>query len=330
MAYLYCTPQQTQNVHEYHEDHSPPCEHAFFTTKLGSYAVPLIDANKCVGVLEVVTNTPRDYNDDIRVAKGVIERAGLQTTMQIDSTITLFVPKERSRETFTSLIISYCCLNKYFGLSSVCAKKALEGIIKRSISDGTFTNLCRSAGIPEWPCIIQKKTDRSFVTLNDDLISILYEIMTTIPSAQEIRTNPVANETSGDTRDWNEPEPEHAHPSHMAAIGDLMENHDNNIYPARVHLDSMDIDHLGADPIWDEGLPGEETMTTIPSAQEIRTNPFASGDAGDWNESESEHAHPSLMATIGDLMENQDNNIDPARVHLDFVDIGHLRADALL
>ncbi|KAJ0807117.1 putative GAF-like domain superfamily protein [Helianthus annuus] len=73
MAYLYCTPQQTQNVHEYLRDHSPTCEHASFTKKWGSYAVPVIDANKCVGVLEVITDTPRDYSNDITVAKEVLE-----------------------------------------------------------------------------------------------------------------------------------------------------------------------------------------------------------------------------------------------------------------
>ncbi|KAM0059173.1 putative GAF-like domain superfamily protein [Helianthus debilis subsp. tardiflorus] len=131
MAYLYCTPQQTQNVHEYLRDHSPTCEHASFTKKWGSYAVPVIDANKCVGVLEVITDTPRDYSNDITVAKEVLEHAGLQTTMRIDSTLRTYVyPKERSRITFTSPINSYCCLNKYFGLSSICAAKALEGVIK--------------------------------------------------------------------------------------------------------------------------------------------------------------------------------------------------------
>ncbi|XP_021976527.1 uncharacterized protein LOC110872069 isoform X2 [Helianthus annuus] len=272
MAYLYCTPQQTQDMHEYLKDHSPPCEHEMFTKKWGSYAVPVIDGNKCVGVLEVVTDTPRDYSNDITVAKGVIEHAGLQTTMQIDSTMRTYIrPKERSRITFTSPITSYCCLNKYFGLSSICAAKVLERVLKRRLPEGTFRNLCRSVGIPEWPCIRKTNNTRSFVTMNDDLISNPYEIMTTIPSAQEIRTNPFASETSGDTRDWNEsepelePEPEHAHPSLMAATGDLMDNQDNNIYPARVHLDSMDIDHLRADPLWCENFfdwSGEHTMTS--------------------------------------------------------------------
>ncbi|GJZ15850.1 RWP-RK domain-containing protein, partial [Tanacetum coccineum] len=61
------TPHQTQHVHDYPEEHRPPCaDKAIFSRKWGSFAVPVILADECVGVLEIVDTEPaHTYDGDI-------------------------------------------------------------------------------------------------------------------------------------------------------------------------------------------------------------------------------------------------------------------------
>lgn len=68
-AFLYRTPEQTQDVHRYPEDQRPPCEdYAIFDKKWGSYAVPVIHDDKCIGVLEFLMDTYKNsYDDDIEL-----------------------------------------------------------------------------------------------------------------------------------------------------------------------------------------------------------------------------------------------------------------------
>ncbi|KAI7753147.1 hypothetical protein M8C21_014081, partial [Ambrosia artemisiifolia] len=202
-VYLYCTPQQTQNVHAYPEDQRPPCKDAIFTKKWGSFAVPVIDTNKCVGVLEVVIDTPRDYNDDILAVQRRLEHAGLQTSIQIDRTIrTYLYPKKMIRKSKSFDKTSYCRLVPLFGVSRARVAKIL------GVKPGTFTHLCRRVGIPVWPCI--RKTTisdssiseakinqmiaepRSSITPNADLITISDEGVPQVPLKQIMTSDPGA------------------------------------------------------------------------------------------------------------------------------------------
>lgn len=59
LAFKKGTSQQTQDVHDYPEDQRPPCEdESVFSRKWGSFAVPVILADKCFGVLEFVIDGP--------------------------------------------------------------------------------------------------------------------------------------------------------------------------------------------------------------------------------------------------------------------------------
>ncbi|KAM0059599.1 putative transcription factor Nin-like family [Helianthus debilis subsp. tardiflorus] len=157
-AYLRCTPQQTQNVHDYPEDQRPPCEDAIFTKNWGSFAVPVIDTNKRVGVLEFVMDTPRDYSNDILVVQRLLQDAGLQTSIQMDRTNRTYLhPKKMIRKSKSFDKTRYSRLVPLFGLSSARAAEILK------VKPGTFTNLCRRVGIPEWPCIRNRITRASSI-----------------------------------------------------------------------------------------------------------------------------------------------------------------------
>uniref|UniRef100_A0A251RM14 GAF domain-like protein n=1 Tax=Helianthus annuus TaxID=4232 RepID=A0A251RM14_HELAN len=63
-VFLNRTHEQTRDVHRYPKYQRPPCEdYAIFTKIWGSFAVPVIEADKCVGVLEFVMDTPKDSSD---------------------------------------------------------------------------------------------------------------------------------------------------------------------------------------------------------------------------------------------------------------------------
>lgn len=162
-------PQQTQNVHDYPKDQRPPCQDDddIFSKIWGSFAVPVIEANKCVGVLEFMTDPPQDsYDNDIRVVYDALQSAGLRSSIQIHcprEVIASPTPWRSIRRSSSLTKTKYCCLVPYFGLSSAEAAKRLE------ISQGTFRNVRSRVGIPEWPWIPSYKTTcRAFSALETE------------------------------------------------------------------------------------------------------------------------------------------------------------------
>jgi len=155
-VFLSRTHEQTQNVHRYPKYQRPPCEDAIFTKIWGSFAVPVIDANKCVGVLEFVMDTPKDsYDIDISAVYGVLERAGFQTPVETNCPRKTINDPKRLRRTKSFEITRYCSLVPHFGLSSA------DAAFKLGVTPSTFRNACRSVGIPEWPWIPNSTTTRA-------------------------------------------------------------------------------------------------------------------------------------------------------------------------
>ncbi|XP_076894694.1 uncharacterized protein LOC143547068 [Bidens hawaiensis] len=166
-VFLYCTPAQTHDVHTYDtQGHcTPRCKYAI-CAKMGSFAVPVIDANNCVGALGFVMDTLRDYSNDILAVQGVLQHVGLQTSnsIQWDGTKRTYIcPEVRRRTTYTSPVTWYCCLAPLFGLSSVDARIILSKLTGRKIGESTFANIRKNVGIPEWPYIRKTKFRASYV-----------------------------------------------------------------------------------------------------------------------------------------------------------------------
>ncbi|XP_076927581.1 protein NLP1-like [Bidens hawaiensis] len=149
-VFLNCTPEQTQNVHRYPPDHRPPCEEAIFNKIWGSFAMPVIEADTCVGVLEFVMDTPNvSYTNDILDVYSALVHAGLKSSsIQLDRPrMTNINSRKRLRKTKSFSVTKYCCLVPYFGLSSAHAAEKL------GLKTGAFRDLQRNVGIPEWPWI---------------------------------------------------------------------------------------------------------------------------------------------------------------------------------
>ncbi|XP_076935025.1 uncharacterized protein LOC143601517 [Bidens hawaiensis] len=149
--------EQTQNVHRYPKDQRPPCEDVIFTEIWGSFAVPVIDTNGCVGVLEFVMDTSKNsYDIDIGLVYRALEHAGFQSSIQTDrSGRTCNNCRKRIRRTPSFSITSYSRLVPYFGLSSA------DAAAKLGVKTGTFRNACRNVGIPEWPWISNNTNTRA-------------------------------------------------------------------------------------------------------------------------------------------------------------------------
>ncbi|KAL8266878.1 hypothetical protein R6Q59_004222 [Mikania micrantha] len=164
-VFLNRTYEQTLNVHE-DEDQRPPCDVAIFTKIWGSFAVPLIDNDKCFGVLEFVVDTGnasynRSYDDYIVVVCNALKHAGFQSSFRTDHVTRTYVnPPKRSRKTSSSSFTRYSRLVPYFGLSSVDAAIKLQETTVKPVTSGTFRNACRNVGIPEWPWISKGKSIR--------------------------------------------------------------------------------------------------------------------------------------------------------------------------
>ncbi|KAL8201162.1 hypothetical protein R6Q57_012501 [Mikania cordata] len=163
-VFLNRTYEQTLNVHE-DEDQRPPCD-VIFTKIWGSFAVPLIDNDKCFGVLEFVVDTGnasynRSYDDYIAVVCNALKHAGFQSSFRTDHvTRTCVNPPKRFRKTSSSSFTRYSRLVPYFGLSSVDAATKLQETTVKPVTPGTFRNACRNVGIPEWPWISKGKIIR--------------------------------------------------------------------------------------------------------------------------------------------------------------------------
>ncbi|GKB87530.1 RWP-RK domain-containing protein [Tanacetum coccineum] len=150
-AFLNCTPEQTQNVHNIPKEQRPPCEDAIFSNVWGSFAVPVIVDGRCVGVLDFVMDTSEDsYDIHIGEICKLLQHAGLQSAIQTDCprrTCISINGRKRIRKTQSFPHTYYSRLVPHFGLSSVAAAEKL------GLTKGTFRNACRNVGIPEWPAI---------------------------------------------------------------------------------------------------------------------------------------------------------------------------------
>ncbi|MFS8030345.1 hypothetical protein Hanom_Chr17g01532891 [Helianthus anomalus] len=323
-AYLRCTPQQTQNVHEYPEDQRPPCEDAIFTKNWGSFAVPVIDANTRVGVLEFVMDTPRDYSNDIHVVQKLLQDAGLQISIQMDHTKRRYLkPKKMIRKSKSFDKTKYCRLAPLFGLSSAYAAEILE------LKPGTFTNVCRRVGIPEWPCIRNTRASSipetknnqmiaeisSFVTPNADFIPISYVIFKLPHSFKCVTLDlftmyllqflcrdkgfpewPPEQTMTSDSDAWL---PELASLDFMANVDEM--GRLDFMYDEEM----INIDHLNADlnSIGDKGFPESSLEQTIT----IDSNALL-----------PERVDPDFMADLGAMEFHA--NYAPSTKHLDFMD----------
>ncbi|KAM0059188.1 hypothetical protein Hdeb2414_s0005g00178721 [Helianthus debilis subsp. tardiflorus] len=295
-AYLYCTPQQTQNMHEYPEDQRPPCEDAIFTKNWGSFAVPVIDTNKRVGVLEFVMDTLRDYSNDILVVQRLLQDAGLQISIQMDHKKRRYLkPKKMIRKSKSFDKTKYCRLAPLFGLSSAYAAEILE------LKPGTFTNVCRRVGIPEWPCIRTTRASSipetkinqmiaeisSFVTPNADLISFSDKGFPEWPPEQTM---------TSDSDAWL---------SELASLDFMAIVDEMGRLDFMYDEEMINIDHLNADlnSIGDKGFPEsllEQTITI------------------DSNALLPENVDPEFMADLGAMELHA--NYAPSTKHLDFMD----------
>ncbi|GJX65324.1 RWP-RK domain-containing protein [Tanacetum coccineum] len=228
-VFLNCIHEQTQDMHNYPKDQRPPCEDAIFSRIWGSIAVPVILNGQCVLVLEFVFDTPMDsYDNIIAEVCRLLENAGLQSSIKTDCTRRICIntninSRKRMRRTRSLPHTYYFRLVPYFGLSSSYAAEKL------GIKKGTFRNVCRNVGIPEWPGLPSKNTrasstpetrvsqtlsdTSSFGTLIDDAISSRDEAIselsreetptTTVAFAPETQVNHIVPVTSLNTDDFN-------------------------------------------------------------------------------------------------------------------------------
>ncbi|KAI7753260.1 hypothetical protein M8C21_001175 [Ambrosia artemisiifolia] len=170
-VFLNRTHEHTQNVHRYPKYQRPPCEDAIFTKIWGSFVVPVIDADKCVGVLEFVMDRPKDsYDIYIGAVYGALEHAGFQSRDPNTNCVrnTDMEDPRRLRRTKSFEITKYCCLVPYFGLSSAHAADMLR------VKMGTFRNACRNVGISEWPYIPKSTTAITSFDLETQINPTIY------------------------------------------------------------------------------------------------------------------------------------------------------------
>ncbi|KAJ0811596.1 putative transcription factor Nin-like family [Helianthus annuus] len=284
-AYLRCTPQQTQNVHEYPEDQRPPCEDAIFTKNWGSFAVPVIDTNKRVGVLEFVMDTPRGYSNDILVVQRLLQDAGLQTSIQIDRTNRTYLhPKKMIRKSKSFDKTRYCRLVPLFGLSSARAAKILK------VKPGTFTNLCRRVGIPEWPCIRNRITRASSIPeikINQTMAEFRSLITPNADSKHisdiEVPEWPLEPIMTSDFDAWL---------SELPGLDVMADPFDTGYLDSFYDEEMINIDHLNADvnSIRDKGFPESSLEQTITiHADALFPKRFGPGFMSDLGEMEHHH-----------------------------------------
>ncbi|KAD3641658.1 hypothetical protein E3N88_30882 [Mikania micrantha] len=156
LAFLQQAIRRTQDMHRYPKDQRPPCKDAIFERIWASSLVPIIDADKCFGVLEVITDNPNDsYDNDILAVSSALQHAGLQFSFQCNppSDLKMKGGRERKRTTKTSEVTGYRCLVPYMGLKKETAAEKLgqASAANEAIKESTFNNLLKNVGMPEWP-----------------------------------------------------------------------------------------------------------------------------------------------------------------------------------
>lgn len=186
-AFMFGTCVQTRDVHRCPGDHRPPCEDAVFDNIWGAFSLIVILADRRVGVLNFVTDTPKYlYENEICEVHKALEYAGLQSSfIKIDHPRRNFVPPTRERKTQSSVYAHFDCLAPLMGLSKAEAMKMVvsKHQLEKPVKEGTFSNAHKSAGIPEWAWVRSK---------------------TTRPSAAP-QTNPTASESSTTANSFGTP-----------------------------------------------------------------------------------------------------------------------------
>lgn len=165
LAFKKGTCQQTQYIDDhYPKGQRPPCEdESVFSRKWGSFAVPVILADKCFGVLEFVINGPTGPCDGyIAEVHKALKKEGFQTSIQIKPPTETFVPTTRQRETTSCKFNRYKDLVPCLGLSKDAAMKMAKKIhsLDKTIIKNTFGSAHKTAGIPYWACV-SKRTSSS-------------------------------------------------------------------------------------------------------------------------------------------------------------------------
>ncbi|KAD3641654.1 hypothetical protein E3N88_30878 [Mikania micrantha] len=185
LAFLQRAIIRTHNMHDYREDQRPPCKDAIFKRKWASYSVPIIDADKCFGALEVITDTPSDSHDnDILAISIALQHAGLQFSFPCNppSDLKMKGVKERKRTTKTSEVTGYRCLVPYMGLKKEIAAERLgqASAANEAIKETTFDNLRRNVGIRRWPCV-RNASGRATFVLETQPVSETSSSVTPVP-----------------------------------------------------------------------------------------------------------------------------------------------------
>ncbi|XP_076888823.1 uncharacterized protein LOC143539372 [Bidens hawaiensis] len=245
-------------------------------------------------------DTPKEsYNNDILVVYRALERAGLKSSIQLDSPRRTDInSRKRFRKTKSFSVTKYCCLVPYFGLSKAQAAKKL------GLKPGAFRDLCRNVGIPVWPWIPNTAARDSSVPET--------QINQTVA---ESRTNEIAYESS-DIEAWIESEC--ARPSFMPDI------------------DEMDFSDLCRNVEIPVGPWMPDTTARASSLPEAQINQavaeltneiaFQTSDIEAWIE--SERARPGFVPDL-DEMDYQDKN-DPFIDGLDFMDCPDYNIEELI
>ncbi|PWA87063.1 RWP-RK domain-containing protein [Artemisia annua] len=155
------TPHQTQHVHNYPEDQRPSCEDkAIFSEKWGSFAVPVILANECIGVLEFVDTEPtHTYDGDINEVNRALKCAGFESFNVRDTQKDTHIPNKRERKTNSSMYEHYNVLVPYFGLSKA---KAMEKIDHKFFPKKQTETTREATHIPDYSAGKAKKVKKEF------------------------------------------------------------------------------------------------------------------------------------------------------------------------
>nr|GFA23730.1 hypothetical protein [Tanacetum cinerariifolium] len=200
------TPHQSRDMHDYPEDQRPPCEDkAIFSKKWGSFAVPVILANECIGVLEFVDTEPtHTYDGDINEVNKALKCAGFESFNIRDTQKYAHIPNKRRRTTNSSMYEHYNVLVPYFGLSKA---KAMEKVNRKFFPKKQTETTCEATHIPDYSAGKAKKVKKEFEVIESTFRNALRNVgitewpfirttTTKASCAPKTRINPMASATS--------------------------------------------------------------------------------------------------------------------------------------
>nr|XP_043639883.1 protein NLP1-like [Erigeron canadensis] len=155
------SPEWVQDVEEYKDKDYPQRLVAMRSNIQGSFAIPVFDGDRCIGVLEfVMTNCVGNVFSKMEEVCKALEKAGLQSSdpnkcinikeagLQLsdqNESINIDTSKKASRKRKAD-DITRDDVTKLFGLPKSCAAKRYK------MSDNTFSTVHKRDGIDIWPC----------------------------------------------------------------------------------------------------------------------------------------------------------------------------------